>query len=73
LGGSCEPRYLRRNLRRWRRFRHSTFIIGIPPQGNNGQNREKHRVENQNLCKKNKCSFIEDKKRGIVRGMVKKT
>ena len=41
MGGSGELRYLRRNLRRWRRFRHSTLIIENTADENNGQNREK--------------------------------
>ena len=40
LGGSSEPRYLQRNVRRRRRFRHSFFIIRPNSSGVNEKNGE---------------------------------
>ena len=33
---TVRQKYLRRNVRRWRRFRHSAFIIVSGPEGING-------------------------------------
>ena len=61
MGGSCEPRYLRRNLRRWRRFRHSTLIIGESVEGNNGRKGEKRRRKPEIFVRKTAVYYLRTK------------